>query len=224
MANMSSASGNVKVVAYSEDAMKAIIKTYQTCVKGEYCTYLDNYKYELLKDGSYLLVAGFCGDGRWAFECNIQAHFKWCVNGNWLTPDEVKLLEGEDFTIEYDFTDYEPGCLVFYNELCDLVHKKGVPLEDTEFVQLHCDDLDMSWGNRLREELEDEGNLVDMLMDMETDELVDFLDGERASLEEYFGKSLEDRAEEYKKLYRTDDWIDILKKYESGKAEAEGGR
>ena len=222
MANTSSAAGNVKVVTNREEAMKAIIKTFERCANTWYNTVFSSYEYEF-RMGEYSLIASFNGNGRWVYENNISSHFRWCIGEKWLTPEEVEVLENEDFIIEYDFTDYEPGCKVFYEALCDLIHKKGTPLEATEYVEVDSRDLDMSWGNRLKLEAESEDTLVEWLLYMEPTETYQFLEEEKESLEDYFRGTLENHAEYCKKLYHSDDWNEILKKYEQGKNEAEGG-
>lgn len=226
MANESMAWGNIDIHADTEKTLNLLAKSYKAVEYDRYNTSLDNYdcyRENMDDECPYFLNAGFSGTGRWAFKENVSNHFLWAINGGNLTEDEIKKLEDSDFHIIYEYEDYEPGMEVYYWAVDRLIHKKSVPLLETEFVQDEYKDLDISWGNRLREELESECGLVDMLGDIEPLDVYDFLKNERKSLEEYFEETLENHAEYCKKLYHSDDWNEILKKYEQGKNEAEGG-
>lgn len=219
MANCSSAWGAIEIFADSEETMKLIIKSFEKCEYCEYNTCLGGKDYYRLNGDTefpYRLGTSFSGTGRWAYQDNIARHFIWCVNEKNLTEDEIKKLENANFYLVYDYTDYECGCEVFYRAIDQLVHLKSVPLKETVFNQGSYENVDLSWGNRLREEVEDERYLIGMLSDFEPDEVYDFLEKERESLEEYFEKSLKEYSKDEER------WIPILKKYELGKAQTEG--
>lgn len=219
MANCSTAWGEIEICADSEETMKLIIKSFEECEYCEHNTCLgskDYYKFNGDTEFPYRLSTSFDGTGRGAFQENIIRHFTWCVNGKDLTEDEIKKLENSNFYIVYDYTDYECGCEVFYRAVDQLVHLKGVPLEKTVLNQGYYENVDLSWGNRLREEVEDEWYLIDMLSDFEPDQVYDFLETERESLEEYFEETLEEHSK------NNEGWIPILEKYKLGKAQAEG--
>ena len=226
MANLSDAGGTMTINFDSERCLESLVRVFNIASHWEYGIFTGEKIDDFGRLDEFTVTSNFAAVGRWSFQSSLQSLFE-DVELNGLFEDDRKVLEGSDFEIKFDYTDYEPGCELFYEATDKLVHKAGTPLIETLFFNLEYSDIDMSWGNRLRKEVEDEDYLVnEILWDMEPEDVYEFLENERASLEEYFGKSLEDHANKYKKSYESydcsNDWLDILKKYETGKAEAEG--
>ncbi len=218
MANISDACGSITIVADSKEAAEVLLHTYKVAEYWDYGTIgVNGIPEHDPETNKWVLESGFCGWGRWSYEVNASKHLIWCINSPGdFSPEEIRTLRNSNFEIIYDFKDYECGCEFYYQEICRLIHKKGISLVDTEFVQDEYIDLDTSWGNRLAEELESEDYMIGFLIDSEPEDVYEFLERERASLEKYFGKTLEEHAEEYNDEYGSD-WREILGKYNKAK-------
>lgn len=217
MANISDAEGEIYIEASSKEVLESVYGIFKSTEGYEYSTYiddnLDDVEYDE-EDGVFTLSSGFGGYGRWAYQENIEHLFQWTIDS--LSEEMKELLTQSNFSIEFDFEDYECGCDVHYHSIMKLTHEKGVPLLDVKPEEIEYDELDNSWGTRLKEELESEEYMVDMLLESESSYVFSFLNEECDGLEEYFGESLEDLFSS-----EDEDWREIGKKYLEGKNEAE---
>lgn len=192
MANVSEAQGTIEVVAPSESVIKAIEKVFDLALKGTYDTNLDCKTYCNI-DGKYFLNADFWGSGRWGYEENIQKLFTW--HKNQMSKKDIELLESSDFTIIFDFIDYEPGFEVFYSATEYLEHKAGTSLEDTVYDISDYEDLDCSWGNRIRMGVESKESLEGFAEFLSPKELFKFFNNEKEGLEKLYKMPLNDIME-----------------------------
>lgn len=182
MENLSDAWGTIEIKG-SEQIIKSILKLFELSDAWGYNTSIDLESIEKPTDDT--CTVNFYGTGRWCYENNIEFFFRW-VNDE-ITKEDRTLLEGSDFEIIFDFTDYEPGCEVFYEATEALRHKKGVKLDETEYIQSEYSALDLSWGNRLDLEVENDDQLASMLDDMDDNEMMEFLEEEKSSLIKHYG-------------------------------------
>lgn len=185
MANLSAAWGTIEIKG-PEEVIKSILKLFELSDAWEYNTSIDLESIEKPTDDT--CTVNFYGTGRWCYENNIEFFFRW-VNDE-ITKEDRTLLEGSDFEIIFDFTDYEPGCEVFYEATEALRHKKSVKLDETEYIQSEYSALDLSWGNRLDLEVENDDQLASMLDDMDGNEMMEFLEEEKSSLIKHYGRPL----------------------------------
>lgn len=185
MANISSASGTIEILG-SEEVAKIILNLFTITDNWDYNTSVDMTSLKNPSTDTY--TVNFWGSGRWVYQENIARMFRWLKDE--IGALERVLLENSNFGIIFSFIDYEPGCEAFYRATDALRHKKGVQLEETEYVQGNCEQLDLSWGNRLDNGFEDNDALASMLDDMNDEEMVDFLEQEARGLEKHFGCSL----------------------------------
>lgn len=185
MANLSDAFGNIEIKG-SEKVIESILRLFELSDAWEYNTSIDLESIEKPTDDT--CTVNFYGTGRWCYENNIEFFFRW-VNDE-ITKENRTLLEGSDFEIIFDFTDYEPGCEVFYEATEALRHKKSVKLDETEYIQSEYSALDLSWGNRLDLEVENDDQLASMLDDMDGNEMMEFLEEEKSSLIKHYGRPL----------------------------------
>lgn len=185
MANLSDAFGNIEIKG-SEKVIESILRLFELSDAWEYNTSIDLESTEKPTDDT--CTVNFFGTGRWCYENNIEFFFRW-VNDE-ITEEDRALLEDSDFEIIFDFTDYEPGCEVFYEATEALRHKKGVKLDETEYIQSEYSALDLSWGNRLDLEVENDDQLASMLDDMVGNEMMEFLEEEKSSLIKHYGHPL----------------------------------
>lgn len=187
MANISSASGTIEILG-SEEVVKTILNLFEKTDTWDYNTSVDMASLENPSTDTY--TANFWGSGRWVYQENIERMFRWLKDE--IGALERVLLENSDFGIIFSFTDYEPGCEAFYRATDALRHKRGIKLEETEYVQGDCEQLDLSWGNRLDNGFEDDDSLASMLDDMDDDEMKEFLEQEAEGLKKHYGCSLLD--------------------------------
>lgn len=185
MANLSDAFGNIEIKG-SEKVIESILRLFGLSDAWEYNTSIDLESIEKPTDDT--CTVNFYGTGRWCYENNIEFFFR-LVNDE-ITKEDRTLLEGSDFEIIFDFTDYEPGCEVFYEATEALRHKKSVKLDETEYIQSEYSALDLSWGNRLDLEVENDDQLASMLDDMDDNEMMEFLEEEKSSLIKHYGRPL----------------------------------
>lgn len=185
MANLSDAWGTIEIKG-SEEIIKSILKLFELSDDWEYNTSIDPESIEKPTDDT--CTVNFYGTGRWCYENNIEFFFR-SVNDE-ITEEDRTLLEGSDFEIIFDFTDYEPGREVFYEATEALRHKKSVKLDETEYIQSEYSALDLSWGNRLDLEVENDDQLASMLDDMDGNEMMEFLEEEKSSLIKHYGRPL----------------------------------
>lgn len=225
MANTSDTNGFVQIEAENMNVMMAITKAIvgESNSYQEYGTVLESdYESEddfEEKDGKIVFTSSFFGSGRWSYINNIEKLFVWAINEpepDCLTEEEIKLLEGSEFKIKFDFKDYEPGNDFYYEAVEKMFHHKGEPLLETEWCQTYYADLDNSWEARLVEGLESEEDLEQMLLASEPSYVYSFLEREKEGLENYYGETLE---ELFKDDLHNGVWKEIGSLYHKGQKE-----
>jgi hypothetical protein len=88
----------------------------------------------------------FAADGRWAFAYNIEALLSgWKKHTK--DADKVALLEGNDFSIQFDYTDYDPGMDWLIRESAILEHKAGEPIEAVKPCTIDSETFDLTVEN-----------------------------------------------------------------------------
>ena len=154
MANISDAYGTITIRVRTDDTEK-FVRTWNILSdrlsSGEYSTQFDGigiYSPDIERneddDGTVEISMSdtFSGTGRWAYQANIE-YF-----GSWLdyevNEEEKAFLEQLDFSVEYSFTDYEPGCCVFYEMEAHNTHIAGMSLRDISNVIDSSYDLEIS--------------------------------------------------------------------------------
>ena len=111
--------------------------------------------------------ADFSGTGRWNFENNVESFGRWIESTDAITDDEKDFLRNMDFSIRYDFCDYEMGCEVFYKATMENVHEKGTSLGSINVEYLSYEDIDITAQNLIDYACYSEDEVADMNMPRE---------------------------------------------------------
>ena len=142
MANLSDAFGAIEFKANDIDVLGKVVGIFERFVQaGEYNTVLGgNFQKKdinVLKHNLFSYETSFDGTGRWAFSSNAENALPWLKSSisyaKDLTDAErqeiISFLEENEYSIYYDFVDYEPGCDLLYKAKVEVVHKAGEPLD-----------------------------------------------------------------------------------------------
>ena len=134
MANISSAVGTLTfTVDGTEEDLRYVMQTIlRETRKWTYSTYVDENEIQdadvlTVKPGMFRSTVRFDGDGRWAYECNIDAMGEALKER--LPEEDVEKLESLDFVIRFNYVDEESGCGLLYRKIEELRHPKGCPLD-----------------------------------------------------------------------------------------------
>ena len=159
MANITIARGDVTFISPECDVILTLVNDVFNgyALNNCYPITLDAYsvpdelwpEYETHNDDDDKLVIEkhtFAADGRWAFAYNIEALLAgWKKNTK--DADKVALLEGNDFSIQFDYTDYDPGMDWLIRESAILEHKVGEPLEAVKPRTIDSETFDLTVEN-----------------------------------------------------------------------------
>lgn len=170
MANSSDANGKIRISLGAGESKKDMVKTWNIIKKfwgyGEYGAFFDEISDKDVcedMDGVYA-EADFSGTGRWSFENNVESFGRWIESTDVITDDEKDFLVNKNFSIDYDFADYEPGCGVFYSARMQNGHEKGQPLSTISGETLDEEALEISARNLARYIGYDDYEVADMSM------------------------------------------------------------
>lgn len=197
MANISDAEGTMSLYCANKDDLQTIVSFLKSKEGYEYCTTF----YEEEQPGEETWRGWFYGAGRWTYENNLECFF-----------NEFKDIEKlDDFQIEVNFVDYEPGNVLFFEEDGKFVHIKG---QGVKYKVISVQDIEPNWGERLYYHKEDEEGLECLLEGMTDEEIYQTFDEQRESLENFYLKPLDDIVKKHfsEQCYEA---------YERGKANAE---
>lgn len=197
MANLSTAFGDAYITAPTkEDCNKILQIIDRTLGEGDYFTEL-NIKKSIRKDGEFFTdfdekqifyeeldegvraSCSFNGCGRWDYRNNVERSPYWIKNSHSVKEEDIKYLESLSWSSFYEFTDYEPGCMILGRFYCGIEHESGIPLEHSSFIDGDYDMMEMSWYNIM----DVQGYTVDELLEERYVCEAIFSDG--ASIDEY---------------------------------------
>lgn len=146
MANISTAAGNIILMANDESVIKALNSLFDDYTsKWVYnTTVLDRFE----RDDSFLegepykmaYLAAFQGTGRWSYGCNLDYFFSWILNDFKNHPEKERrkevldLLTASDFGIRFEFTDEEGGMMLLYTAEMRMDHEANTPLTSTRIA------------------------------------------------------------------------------------------
>lgn len=136
MANISDAYGMVTIFAKRTEDCKLILKLFSKNLElGEYCTIFetDSTRLASTEEGA-ILECDFIASGRWCYANNIERSCYWIKPG--LNKKELEALESLDWIMLYDYVDYEPGFELLGQFTCNITHKAGEKLEDSQYQEL----------------------------------------------------------------------------------------
>ncbi len=187
MANQSYAYGVIDIKADSPECVELLKAVLKLTEISEYDTTCTNYSETYKGQEGYYTSCDFTGTGCGNFEDGIQFLFQSTVK--YLIKEEIAILEGSNFEISYDFTDYEPGTMEFYTACDALRHKAGNSIMGYNmYVAGDTENLDLSWGSRLEHHAESLDSMMEFMLDMYDEDVYNFLEEEKVSLEDYFHK------------------------------------
>lgn len=153
MANISDASGKIRISLDAGESKEDMVKAWNIIKKfweyGEYgAVYAGISEKDVREDRDGIHAeADFSGTGRWTFENNVESFGRWIESTDAITNDEKQFLRDRDFSIRYDFCDYEMGCEAFYEETMENVHKAGASLDSIKAESLSYEDIDITADN-----------------------------------------------------------------------------
>ena len=120
MANLSTAFGTCYIKAKSKQDILYLLKLQKEANKDTFfstdLTYPENVELNIKKINKdyYELVVAVNGTGRWTFDYNMENFFNHMFNKNFTDEEEFINLQDQlrtkEFEIQFEITDYEPGC------------------------------------------------------------------------------------------------------------------
>ena len=156
MANISDAHGTIKFKTKTKEDMVFLLDVFKLLEYGEYYTDLiqdigDLEKNLVNEDGHVTYRCYFEANGRWVYQENIEYCFLWIKNGleHFNRLSDYERLVNTEFSIVYDFVDFECGVMVLYHAVIEVEHKAGVPLEKTKPKTIEKDDYEFTIQNIL---------------------------------------------------------------------------
>lgn len=171
MANMSDAVGSITINVKTEDEgifLKAwsIIREGMDSF-GDFSTYLDTIdSADIDHEGKWCSAsAGFSAFGRWVYMRNVKRLGAWLENV--ISDDNKELLVSLEFSLIYEFADYEVGEQILYKAEMTSHHTAGDPLSCMSSETVYDEDIPITAQNLIDCELFDEGDIADMNMPRE---------------------------------------------------------
>lgn len=154
MANISDASGKIRITLNGGETKDGMMKTWDIIRRfwdmgGDYGAIVEQISEDdIMRDSDGLHAeADFYGSGRWTFFGNVESFGEWIDTSPVITEDEKDFLRSKDFSIDYDFADCELGCGAFYEAKMKSEHKAGMPLSSTVTKSLGEKDIEISAEN-----------------------------------------------------------------------------
>lgn len=211
MANVSDANGYFTIDSKDENAVKAMVYLMELLDCDEYGTYFKDYlsdenMYDKVcekDDGTYFYGTTFSGTGRWTYETNIERMMKWIEYEALHFKEDIKImeyLEDQDYSITFDFVDYECGNEIFYSKIMQVIHHAGRPFTDVEIKDLAFEALDLTvvgyasaMGRTFDEAMTELYLWGESLEDQDAnrrEEIMDILNDQKKEIEAYFKKPL----------------------------------
>ena len=153
MANCSVACGQVTITAQNEKMVEAIRKNiFGVTCRFEYHTNINDDEMEAAitkHENGVSATYDFTGEGRWSYDNNIKDMLQ-CVKAELLDKqrkDILAVLEENDFTLTFNYSDYEIGCEWITRDEIKLVHVAGIPLQKSEYKVIKHEDFDWTYEN-----------------------------------------------------------------------------
>lgn len=153
MANCSIACGQVTITAQNEKMVKAIRESIFKIVRRfAYHTNINDDEMEAAitkHENGVSATYDFTGEGRWSYDNNIKDMLQ-CVKEELLDKqrkDILAVLEENDFTLTFNYSDYEIGCEWITRDEIELVHAAGIPLQKSEYKVIKHEDFDWTYEN-----------------------------------------------------------------------------
>ena len=153
MANCSVACGQVPITAQNEKMVETIHKSiFGVTCRFAYHTDINDDEMEVAitkHENGVSATYDFTGEGRWSYDNNIKDMLQ-CVKAYLLDTqrkDILAVLEENNFTLTFDYSDYEVGFEWITRDKIELVHAAGMPLQKSEYKVVKHEDFDWTYGN-----------------------------------------------------------------------------
>lgn len=182
MANMSSAYGEVEVKGIDK---KEVMKFWEIFEKTQERAYYGEFLNDEPSEGC---VQSFMGLGRWVLNNNLDNFGPWAKQ-NLVRNDnvaELKWLEEREFTLHFDYDEYECGFEILQHESCDVVHTKNTSLDECELLNEDVKTYDYNLYGLAKLDFEDVSEYLRSIEDSTDDK-----DWAAELLEQEFNKSLQ---------------------------------
>lgn len=154
MANISDASGKIRITLNGDETKDGMMKTWDIIRRfwdmgGDYGAIFEQISEDdIMRDSDGLHAeADFYGSGRWTFIGNVESFGEWIDTSPVITEDEKDFLKSKDFSIDYDFADCELGCGAFYEAKMKSEHKAGTPLSSITAKTISDKEIEISAAN-----------------------------------------------------------------------------
>ena len=145
MANISEASGTVKITAPTEQDAIEIVRIFNKGLNGDYYIRISK-DYEVLDNNneSCVISCSFKGLGRWSIVYNIEESCIWVkifLNRRKMAK-ETQYLENTSWEMIYDLKEYEP-LQSFHGNGSNyrIVHEAGQTLEASKYIKGEWENL-----------------------------------------------------------------------------------
>lgn len=161
---------------------------YPTYLKSNSFACSDNDR----KDVYYSGLFEAYGDG--SYEKNITSFFS--KTKRTLTEEELDFLEKNDFTIIFNYVDYEPNSGLFSRVEKAIVHEPDIPLGKCKKDLWAYADIKPTYKNLFKEGVFDKESIIEDLENQTPEMIYKIVEREAESLQEIFGKSIEQLLDE----------------------------
>ncbi len=137
MANISDGYGTATFAAPTSDDVTWLYSLFDSTKRWAYSTLFEELCIPYSNGEGYEAYCSFSGEGRWAYDSNIQDMFEgicYWLNERKRTED-LDRLKALRFRVTFDFDDYEPGCDVLYHVVGAISHNEGSDTADYTVIE-----------------------------------------------------------------------------------------
>lgn len=210
MANMSSAYGEIEVRGIDEKEVLKFWKIFEkTQENAWYGEFLNN-------EPSEERVQSFMGCGRWALDNNLDNFGRWAkqdlVHNDNIA--ELQWLEEREFTLHFDYDEYECGFEILQHESCDVVHTKNTPLNECELLNEDITTYDYNLYGLAKLDFEEVSEYLRSIEDIASNK-----DEAAELLEQEFNKSLQSAKKDDADIDDVCALLDDFELFENSKGE-----
>lgn len=202
MANISDASGTVRINATHPEVIKNVISLMEIAERFEYGTYLSDYEINEYPEGCKVEIP-FSGAGRWCFGNNIEMMFK-SIASYIASVKENKEYYGQifqnvqdsDFEMIFDYCDYEPGCGILGHYVYALSHRAGEDLTAPQITEGDAMEYDFTVENLVDHVGYDLETAIQEMVYRYGEDALEYLENERDFIDNASDKEVEELYEE----------------------------
>ena len=210
MANMSSAYGEIEVKGIDE---KEVLKFWKIFEKTQESAWYGEFLNDEPSEG---YVQSFMGCGRWVLNNNLDNFGRWAKQDLVRNDNiaELKWLEEREFTLHFDYDEYECGCEILQHESCDVVHTKNTSLDDCKLLNEDITEYDYNLYGLAKLDFEEVSEYLRSIEDSASNK-----DEAAELLEQEFNKSLQSAKKDDADIDDVCALLDDFELFENSKGE-----